>query len=224
MVDDPDTLSPDAQKRLKALLDHSELGSGYQVALHDLQIRGSGNILGAAQSGQASLIGYEMYSQLLDQTIRELKDETYMEDYDPEVVIGLPAYLPQTYVPDTQVRVVFYRRLATAKTQEEISEIALEMKDRLGETPMEAQNLISLMEIKLLLKKAWAKRVEVGRETMVLTFGEKGPSDYDKIIALVSGSTKNKLSPTGRLYVAEKKRLSGPNPMAWVKDFLAQIS
>ncbi|MDR2386566.1 MAG: DEAD/DEAH box helicase, partial [Deltaproteobacteria bacterium] len=224
MVDDPDSLTGDAQKRLKALLDHSELGSGYQVALHDLQIRGSGNILGAAQSGQASLIGYEMYSQLLDQTIRELKDETFMEDYDPEVVIGLPAYLPQTYVPDTQVRVVFYRRLSAAKSHEEISEIVLEMKDRLGQAPMEAKNLIDLMEIKLLLKKAWAKRVEVGQETMVLTFGEKGPSDYDKIIALVSGSTKNRLSPTGRLYVSGQKFLSGPNPMAWVKDFLAQLS
>jgi transcription-repair coupling factor (superfamily II helicase) len=97
------------------------------------------------------------------------------------------------------------------------------MKDRLGQAPPEANNLIALMEIKLLLKKAWAKRIEVGPETMVLTFGEKGPSNYDKVIALVSGSTKNKLTPTGRLYVSGQPYSRGPNALAGVKEFLARV-
>jgi transcription-repair coupling factor (superfamily II helicase) len=224
MVDDPDILTDDARKRLKALLDHTDLGSGYQIALHDLQIRGSGNILGAAQSGQASLVGYEMYSQLMEQTIRELKNETWLEDYEPEVVIGLPAYLPSVYVPDTEVRLVLYRRLAAAATMEEVAEIAEEMKDRMGEPPMEAKNLINLMEIKILLKKTRARRLEVGQDGLTVTFGQEGPADYEKVLAIVSGTLKNKLTPAGRLSVVRAEYMTTSNPMKWVRDFLLRLA
>jgi transcription-repair coupling factor (superfamily II helicase) len=224
MVDDPDTLTGDAQKRLKALLDHSDLGSGYQVALHDLQIRGSGNILGAAQSGQASLIGYETYTQLLEETIRELKNEDTVEDYEPEVIIGLPAYLPSSYAPDTETRIVFYRRLAAARSLDEIKEIALEMKDRLGKPPTEVENLVTLMEIKVLLRETRAKRLEVGQEGLTLTFDERGPSNYEKVLAILAGSVKNKLNPSGRLFVTRKEYLSAANPLTGVRNFLKKIS
>ncbi|MDR0355842.1 MAG: transcription-repair coupling factor [Deltaproteobacteria bacterium] len=224
MVDDPETLTSNARKRLKALLDHVELGSGYQIAQHDLQIRGSGNILGAAQSGRASLVGFEMYSQMMEQAIMEMKNETYLEDYEPEVIMGLPAYLPAKYVPDTEMRLVLYRRLSFAKSREEVEEIASEMKDRLGQLPMEALNLLDLMEVKILLKKARARRLEGGSEGLTLTFGEEGPADYEKIMDVATKSPKNKLTPSGKLFVDRSGYLSSGRPLAGVKDLLFKLS
>jgi transcription-repair coupling factor (superfamily II helicase) len=204
MVDDPDTLTADARKRLKALLEHTELGSGYQIALHDLQIRGSGNILGAAQSGQASLVGYEMYSQLLEQTIKEIKNEPWQDQYEPEVIIGLPAYLPESYAPDTDMRLVLYRRLASSRDEAEVKEIASEMVDRLGKPPLETQNLLDLMLIKILLRKGRIRRLESGGEGLTVTFGPEGPLDYDKVLNFISRSKfKNRLIPSGKLFVAK---------------------
>ncbi|MDR1677720.1 MAG: transcription-repair coupling factor, partial [Deltaproteobacteria bacterium] len=224
MVDDSHSLTHDAQKRLKALLDHTDLGSGYQIALHDLQIRGSGNILGAAQSGQAALVGYEMYSQLLEQAVRELKNEPALEDYEPEVIMGLPAYLPSNYISDTEVRLVLYRRLAAAASLDEVKDIAEEMKDRLGESPPEAKNLVILMEVKILLKKAKVRRLEVGQEGLTLTFGQEGPADYQKVIDLVSGPGKNKLTPSGKLYVGRREYMSGGQLLNGIRDFLQRLS
>ncbi|MDR1486808.1 MAG: transcription-repair coupling factor [Deltaproteobacteria bacterium] len=224
MIDDPDTLTDDARKRLKALLDHTELGSGYQIALHDLQIRGSGNILGAAQSGQASLVGYEMYSQLLEQTIRELKNEPWEEQYEPEVVIGLPAYIPESYAPDTEMRLVLYRRLASCADERQISEIVSEMEDRLGKPPIETQNLLDLMVIKILLRKAQIRRLENGSEGLTVTFGPQGPASYEKVMSFISGSKfKNRLTPAGRLFVAKGECAHPGRPLEGVMAVLGKL-
>jgi transcription-repair coupling factor (superfamily II helicase) len=224
MVDDPDILTDDARKRLKALLGHTDLGSGYQIALHDLQIRGSGNILGAAQSGQASLVGYEMYSQLLEQTIRELKNEPYQEDYEPEVVVGLPAYLPESYAPDTEMRLVLYRRLSSSRDEAEVEEIASEMKDRLGEPPMETLNLLDLMRVKIMLRRARIRRLESGGEGLTVTFGPEGPSNYDKVLGFISGSKfRNRLTPSGRLFIVKGEYKSPGRPLEGIIGLLARI-
>ncbi|MDR2140296.1 MAG: transcription-repair coupling factor [Deltaproteobacteria bacterium] len=223
MVDNPDTLTLDAKKRLKALLDHSELGSGYQIALHDLQIRGSGNILGTAQSGQAQLVGYEMYAQLLEQVIRELRNEPYQEDYDPEVVVGLPAYLPEGYAPDTEARLNIYQRLSRAREEREIDDIAGELKDRFGALPPEALGLLDLMRIKSLLKKARVRRLESGQEGLTLTFGPEGPPDYEKVLSLVQTAPGCRLSPTGRLFVSRPVYATEGRPLEGVRAFLLQL-
>ncbi|MDR2456140.1 MAG: transcription-repair coupling factor [Deltaproteobacteria bacterium] len=225
LVDNPETLTADARKRLKALMDHTDLGSGYQIALHDLQIRGSGNILGEAQSGQVFLVGYEMYAQLVEQTIRELKNEPFAEDYDPEVVVGLSAYLPEKYAPDTELRLVLYRRLSSAGTDEELSEIAAEMVDRFGPIPLETMNLLDLMAVKILLRKARARRLEGSEEFMTLTFGPEGPSSYEKVMALVTGGAKrrNRLTPQGKLIVGKAEYSGGERPLEGIKELLARI-
>ncbi|MDR0548811.1 MAG: transcription-repair coupling factor [Deltaproteobacteria bacterium] len=221
MVDDPDTLTLDAKKRLKALLDHSDLGSGYQIALHDLQIRGSGNILGTAQSGQAHMVGYEMYAQLLEQVVRELKNEPYQEDFEPEVVVGIPAYLPGSYAPDTEARLHIYRRLSRARETREVDEIALELKDRFGTLPDETLNLLDLMAIKVILRKARVRRLESGSEGMTLAFGPEGPPDHDKIIQLVQKAPGCRLSPSGRLFITRNFYDIPGRPLEGVKAFLA---
>ena len=203
-MNDPDTLTADAKKRLKALLDHSDLGSGYQIARHDLEIRGSGNILGAAQSGQAQLVGYEMYAQLMEETIRELKGQPVEETPEPEAALGLPAYLPADYVPDTPARLVLYRRLSEAGTFEEIEALKAEMRDRFGPPPEETENLAALMETKILLRRAGAARLETGPGGLTLTFGPGGPASYDQVLALVTDKKRRvRLSPSGKLFVGD---------------------
>ncbi len=224
MVDNPDTLTADAKKRLKALLDHSDLGSGYQIAMHDLQIRGSGNILGAAQSGQAQLVGYEMYTQLMEQTISELKGQSYEEDWEPEAAVSVPAYLPEAYAPDTESRLVMYRRLSSARTEEELKALMEEMKDRFGRPPEEAENLISLMEIKIMLKKAGVRRLESGAGGLTLTFGEEGPANYDKVMELALDQKRRvRLTPSGKLFVGDIQIRSGAD-LAGLKNFLPDLA
>ncbi|MDR1044905.1 MAG: transcription-repair coupling factor [Candidatus Adiutrix sp.] len=220
MVDNPDTLTSDAKKRLKALLDHSELGSGYQIAMHDLQIRGSGNILGAAQSGQVNLVGYEMYTQLMEEAIAELKGRPLEEEMEPEVAMGLPAYLPSDYVPDTESRLVMYRRLASAADFEEIGSLREEMRDRFGPPPEEARSLAAMMEIKIMLKKAKVRRLETGAGGLTLSFGPEGPANYEAVMALVMDrGRKVRLSPGGKLFVGDIRLRSGAD-LELVKNFL----
>ncbi|MDR2945342.1 MAG: DEAD/DEAH box helicase, partial [Candidatus Adiutrix sp.] len=224
MVDNPDILTADAKKRLKAILDHSDLGSGYQIAMHDLQIRGSGNILGAAQSGQAQLVGYEMYTQLMEEAIRDLKGQPAEEEFEPEVAMGVPAYLPEAYVPDTESRLVLYRRLASSSAFEEIEALKAEMRDRFGPPPEEAQSLTAMMEIKIMLKKAGVHRLETGSGGLTLTFGPNGPANYEKVMALVMDkSRKVRLSPSGKLFVGDVRLRSGAD-LELVKNFLPGLA
>ena len=224
LVDSPDELTPDAKKRLKALLDHSDLGSGYQIARHDLEIRGSGNILGAAQSGQAQLVGYEMYAQMMEEAIRELQGQPPEEAAEPEAALGLPAYLPESYVPDTAARLVLYRRLAGAGSDEELEALKAEMRDRFGPPPDEALNLAAIMSIKLLLKRAGATRLESGPGGLTLTFGPGGPADYDRVLALVTDKKRRvRLSPSGRLFVGDLT-LRGGADLERVGRFLSGLA
>jgi transcription-repair coupling factor (superfamily II helicase) len=224
MVDDPDTLSGDARKRLKALLDHSDLGSGYQIALHDMQIRGSGNILGAAQSGQAALVGFEMYSQLMEQAVRELKNEPPADDdYEPDVVTGLPSYLPEAYAPDTEARLGLYRRLSSSRRLDEVTDISSEMRDRFGPPPPEAVNLLDQIKIKILLKKIRARGLEVGPDGLIINFGAEGPRDPAKILTLATSNPKNKLAPDGRLFVSRSDYRGQGRLLKQVREFLHHL-
>jgi transcription-repair coupling factor (superfamily II helicase) len=224
MVDDPDVLTLDAKKRIRALLDHSELGSGYQIALHDLQIRGSGNILGTAQSGQAKMVGYEMYAQLLEQVVRELKNEPYQEEVEPEVVVGLPAFLPESYAPDTEARLHVYRRLSRAKDEKEVEEMAAELRDRFGPLPEETMNLLDLMTVKAIARRFKIRRLESGDEGMTLAFGPEGPPNHEKVLDLVQNRPGCRLSPTGRLFVSRHIYARPGRALEGVREFLLKLS
>ena len=145
LVPDEAALSNEAQKRLKALMEFTELGSGFKIAMHDLQIRGAGNLLGQAQSGQVAEVGYELYLQLLEQAIREFKGEPEDLAPDPEIRVPLAAYLPEDYVPDVQQRLALYRRLSGRLTPEMVQELEEEFQDRFGPLPPEGRNLLEVV-------------------------------------------------------------------------------
>lgn len=172
LLSDGAHLTRDAEKRLRALMDFSHLGAGIHLAMHDLRIRGGGNILGFSQSGHISAIGYELYLKLIEQSIAELKGEEWHEEINPEINLNLPAYLPSDYVSDMDVRLNLYRRLSKLCEPEELEVMKEELLDRFGPLPPEVTNLMHVMSVRLLLKKAGISRLDINRGAAILTFSE----------------------------------------------------
>jgi transcription-repair coupling factor (superfamily II helicase) len=178
-------LTKDAEKRLKALMDFSHLGAGLHLAMHDLKIRGGGNILGFVQSGQISAIGYELYMKLIERATAELKGEEWHEDTDPEINADITAFLPAEYVIDTDVRLNLYRRLSGLREKGELEAIKEEMDDRFGQPPPEVRNLLGLMSIRLILKKMRISRLDVGKSSLILTFAQDRPVDAEGLLRYI---------------------------------------
>src|SRR5690606_9200832 len=122
------TLTKDAQKRLKVLMEHSDLGSGFQIAMSDLKIRGGGTILGASQSGHIAAVGYDMFLRLMESSIAELKGEPILAALEPEINLPIAAFLPEKYISDIDQRLTIYRRLARMNDRKEISALKAEME------------------------------------------------------------------------------------------------
>lgn len=177
-------LSKDAEKRLKALMDFSQLGAGIHLAMHDLKIRGGGNILGYAQAGHISALGYELYVKLIERAIAELKGEQPEEDIDPELNVNMSAFLPSDYVVDTDVRLNLYRRLSILRDPSELDEMKEEIRDRFGQPPEEVENLFSLMSLRILLKLAGIARLDVGSSGMTITFAPGTEMQTEKWVQL----------------------------------------
>jgi len=184
-------LTRNAEKRLRALMDFSHLGAGLHLAMHDLKIRGGGNILGFAQSGHISAVGYELYLKLIERAITELKGEEWHDDINPEINIDLPAFLPGDYVIDTDIRLNLYRRLSGLLEKTELEDMIEEIQDRFGPPPREVQNLLGLMSIRILLKNMGIIRLDVGRGNLTLTFSQQNRVDTEKLARTV-GSRPDK--------------------------------
>jgi transcription-repair coupling factor (superfamily II helicase) len=164
-------ITRDAQKRLRALMDFSELGAGLKIAMNDLQIRGGGTILGSAQSGHIAAVGYELYLELLEQTIAGMKGEkTGSEVVDPEINLAISAFLPEDFIGDTDQRLLAYKRLATVSDDATIEDLANEWRDRFGPFPESARNLIILSKSRLLFKEIGIVRVDGDGETFLISF------------------------------------------------------
>ena len=165
-------LSKDAQKRLKVLMEHSDLGSGFQIAMSDLKIRGGGTILGASQSGHIAAVGYDMFLRLMESSIAELKGEATVEPLEPEINVNLSALLAERYIPDIDQRMSAYRRLAKMTELQQIVDFKSELIDRFGLLPDEAANLLLKIGLKVLAKKAGVSRLDITNQKLILYFSE----------------------------------------------------
>jgi transcription-repair coupling factor (superfamily II helicase) len=165
-------LTRDAEKRLKALMDFTHLGAGLHLAMHDLKIRGGGNILGFSQTGHISAIGYELYLKMIEQAIAELKGDVWREEINPELHVELPAFLPDTYIADTDIRLNLYRRLSGQRDEEGFDRLVEEIQDRFGPPPQEVDNLLLIMSARLLLGHCRIRRLDVRGRKATLTFAE----------------------------------------------------
>ncbi|MGA0593839.1 transcription-repair coupling factor [Enterovirga sp. CN4-39] len=169
------TLTVQAERRLKVLQSLDTLGAGFQLASHDLDIRGAGNLLGEEQSGHIKEVGYELYQQMLEDAVAALKagvedEEETDEQWSPTIAIGAPVMIPETYVSDLQLRLALYRRLATFETEEELVTFRAELVDRFGPIPPEIDQLLAVMAIKVLCRRANIEKVEAGPKGIIVSF------------------------------------------------------
>ncbi len=216
------SLTREARERLRVLQDLTELGAGFRVASHDLELRGAGDLLGARQAGQIAAIGFEMYSELLEETIHELKGLEREEKIDPEVRLGLSAFLPEKYLPDPNQRLVFYKQLAAAEAVEELYDLADELRDRYGELPEPATLLIEVMKLRVLMKRLKVELAEYDGRQLLFAFHAGTPVPPEKILKLMDDSGKYRFSPDYRLSVRIGK-LAPEEALAVAKKELQQF-
>ena len=189
-------LGKDAQKRLKVLMEHSDLGAGFQIAMSDLKIRGGGTILGASQSGHIAAVGYDMFLKLMESSIAELKGEPTVESLEPEINVNLSALLSERYIPDIDQRMSAYRRLARMMELQQISDFKSELIDRFGPLPDEAANLLLKIVLKVMAKKAGVSRLDMMNQKMVLHFSESHQRNPAAMVDMIMDAPKRfALSP-----------------------------
>jgi transcription-repair coupling factor (superfamily II helicase) len=200
IVPPPNAMTDEARARIEALERHTDLGSGFQIASLDLELRGSGDLLGAEQSGTVAQVGFELFCQMLDEAVHELRGEPVIHEVDPELSFDADALLPEEYVADVGVRLSLYKRLASAGSPEEVQDLAVEMEDRFGPPPAEARRFVHLMRIKTELRKLRALACEATGKGVTLHLREDTPLDPAKVMKLLAGKhSPFKLSPDMRL-------------------------
>jgi transcription-repair coupling factor (superfamily II helicase) len=168
-------LTTTAERRLKVLQSLDTLGAGFQLASHDLDIRGAGNLLGEEQSGHIKEVGFELYQQMLEEAVAEVKGDDEITDtgWSPQISVGITVMIPEAYVPDLHLRMGLYRRLGEVTELAEIDGFGAEMIDRFGPMPVEVQNLLKVVYIKSLCRKANVEKVDAGPKGIVISFRDK---------------------------------------------------
>jgi len=175
----------EAVKRLKALKEFTELGSGFRLAAYDLKIRGAGNLLGREQSGQISRIGYELYLRLLENKVKELKGQKLEEGFEPRIKLALPAFLPEDYVPGDSERLSWYKRLAMALDETSLNSLRDELLDRYGKIPEPAENLLQVVRLKFSMRKMKIPELDADEKQAVISFEETSRVNFDRLLELV---------------------------------------
>lgn len=168
-------LTDTAERRLKVLQSLDTLGAGFQLASHDLDIRGAGNLLGEEQSGHIKEVGFELYQQMLEEAVAEVKDSGEVQDggWSPQIAVGTAVMIPESYVPDLQLRLALYRRLGDLENTEEIDAFGAELIDRFGALPEEVKHLLKIVFIKALCRKANVEKLDAGPKGVVIHFRKR---------------------------------------------------
>ena len=194
-------LTREARERLKVLQEQTELGAGFRIARHDLELRGAGDLLGGRQAGHIAAIGFEMYTELLEETLQELKGQQQEERIDPEVRLGLSAFLPEAYVADPNQRLVLYRRMAAARDENELYDLLDELRDRYGDLPDTARLLVEIMKLRIKMKALRIETLEYAGHHLILGFPATTRVAPEQITALLAEPQRYQFSPDYRLSV-----------------------
>jgi transcription-repair coupling factor (superfamily II helicase) len=220
LVPSIDTLSRDSKERLRSLMDYNELGGGFKLAMSDLQIRGGGNLLGVSQSGHIAAIGYDLYLELLQKTVADLKarvtigdESAQRDDIDPEINLQVSAYIPENYIPDISQRYIAYRRIsALARSTDELfDDLKDELTDRYGSPPVETTNLFAIVALKRSLCLLRVSKLEKGKDSLVFTFLEDTPLQPQSLLGYIERRARkekkspSRLLPDGRLVISTEK-------------------
>jgi transcription-repair coupling factor (superfamily II helicase) len=222
VVPPANALTDEARSRIEAVERHTELGSGFQIASLDLELRGAGDLLGAEQSGSVASVGFDMFCRMLDEAVHEMRGEEVAHDVDTELSFDVEALLPEDYVTDVGVRLSLYKRLASAIDEGHVTEIASEMEDRFGAPPEEARRLVKLMTLKTELRRLRALGCEANARLVTLHLRDDTPLDPAKIAALIRKSRGAwKLTPDMRL---TRRFTAGGDGIANAETALAELA
>lgn len=196
LVHSLEKLSDDAKRRLEAIQRHCELGSGFNVAAEDLEIRGAGDLLGKRQAGSIQTVGFEAYARLLEEAVAELRGDPITREQDPELIFDAPAFLPDDYVEDTGQRLDFYRRLSAAADVDEVHDVLAELHDRFGDMPEEARQLGLVMSCKTYGRRLGALSLELRGRRLVVRLGPHAALDPAVAVGL-SDATQGRMALQG---------------------------
>jgi transcription-repair coupling factor (superfamily II helicase) len=185
-------ITRDAKQRIEALreLVEADSGGGFKLAIRDLEHRGAGNLLGREQSGQIAAVGFELYTEMMEQAIHELRGEPVRPDFEPELRLGIPAYIPDSFVPDESERLVLYRRMARAESKSELDAMREEMRDRFGPPPTLIDNLLAAMEMRRRLKEMMILSAILKGDQLEIRFHPDAPVDTARLVALTEANRR----------------------------------
>jgi transcription-repair coupling factor (superfamily II helicase) len=222
-------LTDTADRRLKVLQSLDTLGAGFQLASHDLDIRGAGNLLGEEQSGHIKEVGFELYQQMLEEAVAEIRGTGEVPDggWSPQIAIGTAVMIPEEYVPDLQLRLALYRRLGELATPEEIDAFGAELIDRFGSLPQEVEHLLKIVYIKALCRKANVEKLDAGPKGVVIHFRKREFADPTGLVRFIGeqGSLAKIRPDQSVVFIRDwpnpEKRLAGA---AVVMTQLAQLA
>ncbi len=224
----PKAMTTDAQKRLEAIASLEDLGAGFALATHDLEIRGAGELLGEGQSGQMETIGFSLYMELLENAVDALKEgrEPSLEDLtsqQTEVELRMPALLPDDFIPDVNTRLSFYKRIASAKSEHDLDEIKVELIDRFGTLPDAARNLLDIARLRQQAQKLGIRKLECNEKGGVIEFNEKNNVNPVWLIGLLQKQPQHYRldGPTRLKFFQELEERK--TRMDWVRQFMRQL-
>ncbi len=197
-------LTPIARRRLAALKEFSDLGAGFKIAALDLELRGAGNMLGGEQSGHIEAIGFELYTQMLERAVREMKGEAAPDEAETQLNLGLNIRIPADYVPEENQRLQMYKRVARVETEAQLTDVSAELQDRYGPPPAAVRNLLDYASLKLLCMKVGVNAIERKRDFVTLKFQQNAAVDPEQLARFVSAQRGAQFTPDGMLKFALK--------------------
>jgi transcription-repair coupling factor (superfamily II helicase) len=211
-------MTANAERRLKVLQSLESIGAGFELASHDLDIRGSGNLLGEEQSGQIREVGYELYQQMLEEAVAELRNTQGQQadhEWSPQISVGTPVLIPDEYVPDLGLRLSLYRRLASLRDPQEIDAFGAELIDRFGPMPQEVDHLLKIVYVKGLCFRANVEKLDAGPKGCVIGFRDRNFANPGALVRWIGEqSSLAKIRPDQSLVLTRdwdtpEKRLKG---------------
>jgi transcription-repair coupling factor (superfamily II helicase) len=216
-------LTPIARRRLAALKEFSDLGAGFKIAALDLELRGAGNMLGGEQSGHIEAIGFELYTQMLERAVRELRGEVPEEEVEIQLNLGLNIRIPGDYIAEENQRLRMYKRVAGVESETKLRDVRLELTDRYGEPPAAVKNLLDYAELKLLAIRVGVNAVERKRDLVNIKFRQNAAVDPERLAGFVASQRGAQFTPDGALKFTLKS-LGAAEVLTSLKDLLEHLT
>jgi transcription-repair coupling factor (superfamily II helicase) len=221
LIPNEESLTPIAKRRLAAIREFSDLGAGFRIAALDLELRGAGNLLGGEQSGHIDAIGFDLYTQMLERTVREMKGEPIEDDISTTINIGVDIRIPDDYIYDMSQRLRTYKRISSAESEEELADIRAEISDRYGPLQQSVERLFEFARLRREASRLGVISIDREGDRLAVKFSDRARIDPEKLIALVSTGNAS-FSPAGVLKIGLKSE-EDETVLAEVVDLLVGL-